>query len=93
MPIIEKQGAEQAINQVTDNFDLDKSARGIARANGVPATWIRAQDEVDAGREEKAKQQNILSMVENIPGLAKALESAGKSPEAGSLGEQIQNAA
>jgi hypothetical protein len=93
MPIIEKQGAEQALNQITDNFDLDKTARNVARANGVPATWIRQQEDVDEIRNQKSQQQNILSLVENVPGLAKALESAGKAPEAGSLGEQIQNAA
>ena len=93
MPIIEKQGAEQALNQITDNFDLDKSARNIARANGVPATWIRSQDDVNAMREEKEKQQKLLQLAEQLPNMANAYASGGKAPEDGSISKELLNAA
>ncbi len=94
--VIKAQSAEQGmqtLRDILDNFDLDKTSRGIARANGVPATWLRDVDDVKQMRQDRSNQQNILSLVENIPGLSQALANAGKAPEAGSLGERIQNAA
>ena len=89
MPIIEKQGAEQALDSITDNFDLDKSARNIARANGVPATWIRNMDDVNAMRQQKAEAAQARSIAEQLPNLGKAYQSAGKAPEEGSLAEGL----
>ena len=93
MPIIERQGAEQAINQITDNFDLDKSTRNIARANGVPATWMFSEDDVKATREQKAKQQQLMQMAEQLPNMANAYASGGKAPEDGSISKEMLNAA
>jgi len=93
MPIIEKQGAEGAIEQIIDNFDLDKTSRSVARANGVPATWIRDIDEVNAMREQKAEQQKLLQMAEQLPNMANAYASGGKAPEDGSISEGLMNAA
>lgn len=94
--VVQAQGAEagmQTLREILDNFELDKATRGIARANGVPATWITPQEKVDKKRQDRAQQQNILSLVENIPGLSQALANAGKAPDEGSLGKEIMNAA
>ena len=94
--VIQNQGADGAIEvlrEMLDNFELDKATRGIARANGVPATWIRNEEDVQQKRQDRGQQQNILSLVENVPGLAKALKDAGKAPEEGSLGKEMLNAA
>jgi hypothetical protein len=93
MPIIERQGAEQAIAQITDNFDLDESARNIARANGVPATWIKNQEDVDAVRQERGQMQKLMQLSEQLPNMGKAYASAGKAPEDGSLSGELMNAA
>lgn len=94
--VIQSEGAEagmQTLRDILDNFDLDKASRGIARANGVPAPWLKDVDIRDAEREERAKQQQLLQMSEQLPNMASAYASAGKAPEDGSLSGELMNAA
>ncbi len=78
---------------VIDNFNLDNAARGIAERNGVPADWLRSEDDVIKIRSERAqaqaeaekKQQELMETEQLIKG-APALM---KSPEGGSLAEAL----
>jgi hypothetical protein len=93
MPIIEKQGAERDIERIEDNFNFDQIARDISRNNGVPATWLRSEDEKQNIRNQREMLQRAMAVAEALPGLAKATADAGKAPEEGSITEGVMNAA
>jgi hypothetical protein len=93
MPMIQQQGAEQAIEQIMDNFNLDQIARDISRNNGVPSIWLREEEETQQIREDRGRAQQAMNIAEALPGIAKASADAGKAPEAGSVTEGLINAA
>lgn len=93
MPIIQRQGEEGAIEQIIDNFNLDEIGRGIGRNNGVPAAWLKSEEERQQIREQRAQALQAQQMAATLPGLAKASADAGKAPEEGSITEGIMNAA
>jgi len=49
---------------IIDNINLDETMREIADMEGTPKKIIRMQEEVDAIREERAKQQQMAQMAE-----------------------------
>jgi len=76
-----------------DNFNIDQISRDLPRNNGVPATWLNGEEEVDQIRKERAAQDNLAALMENVPGLAKALGDMSKKPEDGSITQGIMDAA
>jgi hypothetical protein len=94
--VMQSQNADAAMETlrgILDNFDLDKSSRGIARANGVPATWLRSEDDVKEIRQQRAQQQQLMQISEQMPNMAKAYASGTKAPEDGSISKELMNAA
>jgi hypothetical protein len=94
--VIQAQGAEagmQTLRDILDNFELDKATRGVARANGVPATWLRDVDDMQQIRQERGQMQQAMTVAGQLPNIAKAYQSAGNAPEEGSISEGILNAA
>ena len=73
---------------VWDNLDTDKMVDGYADMTGVDPKFILASEEVDALREERAKQQQAQ---QQMAMMAQAAESASKlgsvqtNPEGGNL--------
>jgi hypothetical protein len=57
--------------EILDNWNLDTASREIGRGRGVPAEWIRPDEEVAAMRDGRAQQAQQ----------AQAMEFAAKQPE------------
>ena len=76
-----------------DNFNIDQISRDLSRNNGMPATWLKDIKVRDAERKERAKTLQLQQLMENVPGLSKALGDLGKKPEDGSITQGIVNAA
>ena len=81
------------ISDHMDNLDTDMAFRDSARNRGVPATWLKAEEDRDAQRAERAQQQQQQALMEQLPELAKGAKAAGTKPEEGSVTEGLMNAA
>ena len=67
-----------------DVINLDETIRETLDATGFPTKCLRPEDQVKAIREQRAKQRQEQQTVENLPKIAKAMQSAGKTMEGGS---------
>ena len=66
----------QAIPELLDIVDTDRLARGLGYARGVPATYMRDEEEVAAIRQQRAQQmeeQRQMQMLEQASSAAKDL--------------------
>ncbi len=78
--------------EVLDNFNFDAVARDAPQYTGMPQRWITRQEDVDATREQRAKQQEAqqaaeaadqgAGTVEKLGRAAASAASAGLSPDA-----------
>ena len=83
----------QVAPDIADNFNFDNASRGIAERNGVPADWLRSEDEVKKIRGQRAqaqaemqkKQEQMMETEQLIKG-APALQ---KAPEDGSIADAL----
>lgn len=66
---------------VMDNFDEDKAVRGISERLGLPADWMRTQEDIDAIRQGRAQQQQMQQMLEAGGQIADAVPKLGKGIE------------
>jgi hypothetical protein len=58
--------------QVFDNINFDAVARDLAEVAGLPASYLRAEDDVQGMRQERAQQQQIQQQLQVAAGAAKA---------------------
>lgn len=84
---------EMERTEYLDNFNIDRITRDLSRNNGVPATWLLAEEDVKAIRDARIKDQQQQALLENVPGMAKAASDLGKAPEDGSIQSEVRNAA
>ncbi len=76
-----------------DHINIPVAFRDSARNNGVPATWLRSEEEVAQIQTDRAAQQAQQQILEAAPELAKAAKAAGTKAEEGSITDSITNAA
>ena len=67
--------------EIADNFDLDSTARGVARNSGMPETYRRKWDDMQAMRQQRTKMIQEERALEMAQGAAKAGKDLGKSPK------------
>jgi hypothetical protein len=69
---------------IMENFDFNKITRGMAMRNGVPAEFMRTQEELDAMHEEQKKMQEQQMMMDQLSQGADVASKLNKKVEAGS---------
>lgn len=78
--------SDMGILEWLDHLNVPTAFRDSARNNGVPATWLRSEDEVKLIQEARNAAQAAEKQLAVIPEMAKALKAGGSKPEEGSLG-------
>ncbi len=71
--------------QVFDNFNDDKTARGVAERMGYPPDMMNSPDDVDEIREARAEREAALQAAELATDAAKAAPGISKKVEEGSV--------
>lgn len=76
--------------EILDNYDWDKSTRGLAQIRGYPEEWLADEDTMTATREQRAQASQQQQMNEAAPGAAAlgkvaVLASKGGGAAAGGL--------
>lgn len=79
--------------QVVDVLNPDETARQILENHGFPTKCIRAEEDLQAVRQQRQEEAKIAAMSQAIPDMAKAIPAAGKAPEEGSILAQIMGQA
>ncbi len=85
--------ADMNILEWLDHINIPVAFRDSARNNGVPATWLRSEKDVQQIQDDRAADQAQQQMLEAVPELAKASKAAGTKAEEGSITDSIINAA
>jgi hypothetical protein len=70
--------------EIWDNFDFDKSARGIARANALPEGWMMPAEDVAKLRQARAEAMQRQAEMEAVDMAAGAYQKGSKRAEPGS---------
>ena len=83
--------ADMDILDWLDHINIPVAFRDSARNNGVPATWIRSEEEVQQVQQDRNEAQQAQQQMEMMPELAKAAKAGGSKPEEGSLTETMLN--
>jgi len=83
-------GLAQVIPEILDVVDNDKLARGLGFARGVPATYMRDEDEVAAMRQQRAEQQQAAEQMAMLEQAGKAMKDVGAGAQAMEEGETVQ---
>lgn len=80
----------QLMPQMLDWIDPDKTSKGLANVRGVPALWMRNEQEVSQLRKERQKQDESQLQMEKV---GQAAEAAGQvAPLVKALSEKTQTA-
>ena len=74
----------QMFPESLDVMDGDEMVREILRANRVPATIMKSEDQVATLRQQRMEQAQAEQQANMMAMAAKAIPGAGKAPEAGS---------
>jgi hypothetical protein len=61
-----------------DFFNLDVMIPDLAEAQGMPASWMNSQEQVDALREDRSQQQAQQQMIEAAPSMASMMKATGE---------------
>lgn len=61
-----------------DFFNLDAMIPDLADAQGMPASWMRTQEEVEGLREERNQQAAQQQMIEAAPSMAAMMKATGE---------------
>ncbi len=78
---------------ITDNIDMDESARAIAEGNGIPGKCIANKDKVEAVRAQRQDQVNKQIALESGVQMADAAAKLGKTPaDQGSVLDKVSQA-
>ena len=67
--------------EIADNFNLDSTARGVARNSGMPETYMRTWKGMQTLRDERLKMMQEQRALDMAQGAAKAGKDLGKSPK------------
>ena len=79
MPISQHQAGLSEVKNVLDNFDFDAWARDLSEVAGLPPSYRRSQEEVEAMREER---QEALAQQRQMQQVSQVAEAAGKGAPA-----------
>ena len=77
------------VQEILDNFEIDLIYRDSARNNGVPATWIKAEQQRNKERQARAEAQQAQAMMAQANDLSKAYKNVSQTPEEGSIAEGL----
>jgi len=75
-----------------DNLNTDEGGRALARSLGTKEEHLNTPEQVDAIREQRAKDLQQQQMLEAAQAAGKAYKDTSGAPEEGSLAGAIQNA-
>lgn len=76
----EMTGYAQAIPSMLDIVDEDALARGLGFARGVPASYMRNEEEVKRIRAERQKRQDAMEKVAAAQQLSETMKNVGQIP-------------
>ena len=89
---LERLGAVAGIApQVLDNFDFDKAERETALSDGVPADYLRSENDVQEERQARAEQQAQMQQQAAAMQAADAVSKVGRVPADSPIGQAIQS--
>ena len=80
-------GLAQAIPDILDIVDTDRLARGLGFARGVPANYMKSEDEVAQMRQERAEAQQAMQQMQMMQQGGEAMKAMGEG-EAAMEGEE-----
>ena len=81
------------LSDFLDNLNTDVAFRDSSRNNGMPATWLKEIEKVQAERQAREERARAQMLMEQAPSLAKGVKDLGKAPEDGSPAQEMINAA
>jgi hypothetical protein len=84
--------ADMGILDWLDHINVPQAFRDSARNNGVPATWLRSEDEVKQIQDERNEAQAAQQQLQAMPEMAKAYKQTSGKPEEGSLADNLSAA-
>jgi hypothetical protein len=84
--------SQQGLPDMIDIVDTDSTARGLGLARGVPAVYMRTQDEVEEIREARAAQQQQMMELQMAQQAGDSMKAAGEGQAAmdGAEGEVVE---
>lgn len=89
---LERLGAVAGIApQVLDNFDFDKAERGTALSDGMPADYLRPENDVLEERQVRAEQQAQMQQQAAAMQAAEAVSKVGRVPADSPVGQALQS--
>jgi hypothetical protein len=74
--------SQQGLPDMVDIIDTDRTARGLGLARGVPAVYMRNEDEVSDIREARQAQQQQMMELQMAQEAGKAMGEVGAGQEA-----------
>ena len=80
---------DMGILEWLDHINVPIAFRDSARNNGVPATWLRSEDEVKQIQDDRNAAEAARQALEAAPDLAKAYKATSAKPEEGSPAANI----
>jgi len=81
--------ADMNILEWLDHINIPTAFRDSARNNGVPATWLRSEDEVKRIQDDRNAAAQAQQALAAAPELAKAAKAGGTKPEEGSPTQEM----
>ncbi len=80
---------DMGILEWLDHINVPVAFRDSARNNGVPATWLRSEDEVKQIQDDRNEAAAAQQALEAAPELGKAYKATSGKPEEGSLAANL----
>lgn len=62
---------------ILDHFDFDEMTLAMAEINGVPPSWMKTKEDVDAARAAAAEQAQTQTMIQGAPAAAAMVKAVG----------------
>lgn len=69
----------QVMPTILDNIDYDDAIREYAEMKGVPPTMMRTQEELQAIREQRAKEQQARELAAAMPQMAESAKTLSET--------------
>lgn len=67
--------------EVLDGFDFIKAAKGVAEITGVPAEWLRSDEEIAARKDAREQAAQAQQLLQALPVGAKAALDAARAED------------
>ncbi len=80
--------ASEQLAEITDVVDTDSLARGLGLARGVPASYMRSEEEVTMIREARAQQQAEMAQLQQAQMAGDAMQSVADGAQAMEGGDE-----